>query len=68
MVDPLNYEAIDDVRILTGLDVLPVIVSEKEMNTAIQRYAAFQVDSTMETAGELNSTLWGAGRDVLTLY
>jgi type IV pilus assembly protein PilB len=70
MVDPLNYEAIDDVRILTGLDVLPVIVSEKEMNTAIQQYAAFQVDSTMEKLlGELNQyNFGGAGRDVLTYY
>ena len=37
MVDPLNYEAIDDVRLYTGLDVLPIIVSEKEMDLAIQQ-------------------------------
>lgn len=55
MVDPLNYEAIDDVRILTGFDVLPVLISENDMNAAIQQYAALQVDSRMEKLlGELN--------------
>lgn len=48
MIDPFNYEAIDDVRILTGLDVIPVLVSEKEMNSALQQYTALQVDSSIE--------------------
>lgn len=61
MVDPLNYEAIDDVRILTGLDVLPVLVSENDMNAAIQQYAALQVDSKIEKLlGELNQYNYGA--------
>lgn len=60
MVDPLNYEAIDDVRILTGLDVLPVLVSENDMNAAIQQFAALQVDSRMEKLlGELNQQSFG---------
>ena len=60
MVDPLNYEAIDDVRILTGLDVLPVLVSETDMNAAIQQYAALQVDSKMEKLlGELSQYNFG---------
>lgn len=61
MVDPLNYEAIDDVRILTGLDVLPVLVSETDMNAAIQQYAALQVDSKIEKLlGELSQYNYGA--------
>lgn len=61
MIDPLNYEAIDDVRILTGLDVLPVLVSEQDMNAAIQQYAALQVDSKIEKLlGELNQYNYGA--------
>lgn len=60
MIDPLNYEAIDDVRILTGLDVLPVLVSENDMNAAIQQYAALQVDSKIEKLlGELNQYNYG---------
>lgn len=55
MVDPLNFEAIDDVRIVTGLDVVPVLASEKEMDAAIQQYTALQVDSNMKRLlGELN--------------
>lgn len=62
MVDPLNYEAIDDVRILTGLDVLPVLVSENDMNAAIQQFAALQVDSRMEQLlGELSQQTFGVG-------
>ena len=64
MVDPLNYEAIDDVRILTGLDVLPVLVSENDMNAAIQQFAALQVDSRMEKLlGELNQQSFGVGEN-----
>jgi type IV pilus assembly protein PilB len=54
MVDPLNYEAIDDVRIYTSLDVLPIIVSEKEMDLAIQQLSSLRFDSKMEQLlGEL---------------
>jgi len=67
MVDPLNYEAIDDVRILTGLDVLPVLVSENDMNAAIQQFAALQVDSRMEQLlGELNQQSFGIGEIEVT--
>ncbi len=60
MADPLNYQAIDDVRILTGLDVVPVMASEREMESAIQQYTALQVDSKMEKLlGELNQYNYG---------
>lgn len=60
MIDPLNYQAIDDVRILTGLDVLPVMTTEKEMEAAIQQHAALQVDTRMEKLlGELSQYNYG---------
>ncbi len=61
MADPLNFQAIDDVRILTGLDVVPVMASERELESAIQQYTALQVDSKMEKLlGELNQYNYGA--------
>lgn len=54
MADPLNYQAIDDVRMITGLDVVPVLAIEREMNTAIRQYFALRVDSEVERIlGEL---------------
>lgn len=61
MADPLNYQAVDDVRISTGLDVVPVMASERELEAAIQQYTALQVDSKMEKLlGELNQYNYGA--------
>lgn len=55
MVDPMNYQAVDDVRMATGLDVIPVLASEKEMDTAIRQYLAFRLDPNMERIiGELH--------------
>ncbi len=61
MADPLNYQAIDDVRLSTGMDVVPVMASERELESAIQQYTALQVDSKMEKLlGELNQYNYGA--------
>lgn len=55
MADPLNQQAIDDVRMATGFDVVPVLASEKELDTAIRQYLAFRLDPKMELIlGELN--------------
>lgn len=60
MEDPFNFQAIDDVRILTGLDVVPVMASERELESAIQQYTALQVDSRMEKLlGELSQYNYG---------
>ncbi len=48
MADPLNHQAIDDVRMATDLEVVPVLASEKEMDTAIRQYLAFRLDPNME--------------------
>ena len=48
MVDPLNQEVLDDITAVTGLSIIPVLSSEKEMDMAIQQHLAFQVDPDLE--------------------
>ncbi len=38
MVDPTNFFAIDDVRMASGCDVVPVIAAEREIMRAISQY------------------------------
>ncbi|MDA8441203.1 MAG: ATPase, T2SS/T4P/T4SS family [Peptococcaceae bacterium] len=38
MADPLNVFAIDDTRIATGLDIIPVLSGESEITMAIKQY------------------------------
>ncbi|MBX5436373.1 MAG: Flp pilus assembly complex ATPase component TadA [Alicyclobacillaceae bacterium] len=38
MADPLDYFAIDDIRMTTGLAVQPVIASKDELRAAVERY------------------------------
>lgn len=42
MADPLDYNAMDDVRISTGFQVEPVIAKKEEMRLAINRYYGMQ--------------------------
>jgi len=54
MADPLNHQIIDDVRMATGLEVVPVLASEKELDTAARQFLAFRLDPNMEKIlGEL---------------
>ncbi|WP_207641560.1 GspE/PulE family protein [Syntrophomonas palmitatica] len=48
MADPFNQQAIDDVRMASGLDVIPVITSERDLEIAIRQYLAFRMDPGME--------------------
>ncbi len=55
MADPLNHMAIDDVRMATSLEVVPVLASALEMETAIRQYLAFRMDANLEKIlNELN--------------
>jgi type IV pilus assembly protein PilB len=55
MANPLNRQAIDDVRMATGFEVVPVLVSEKEVDLAIRQLLAFRLDPNIEKIlGELN--------------
>lgn len=62
MADPLNYEAIDDVRIITNMDVVPVMACERDLDAAIQQYAMLRMDPNMEQLiGELRQINIGVG-------
>lgn len=55
MADPLNHQALDDVRMVTGRDVTPVLASEKELDIAIRQFLAFRLDPNIDIIlSELN--------------
>lgn len=55
MSDPLNHQAIEDIQMATGLNVIPVLAGENDLDTAIRQYLAFRMDPNMEKIlGELN--------------
>ncbi|MBO8159242.1 ATPase, T2SS/T4P/T4SS family [Thermosyntropha sp.] len=57
MADPLNQQAIDDARMASGLDIIPVLASERELDNAIRQYLAFRLDPGIEKIlGELKET------------
>jgi len=46
--DPLNQRALDDIRMACGLDIIPVLAGEKDLEIAIRQYLAFRPDPAME--------------------
>lgn len=42
MADPLNYFALDDIRIFSGMEVEPIIAQETAIETAINKYYTTQ--------------------------
>lgn len=46
MLDPTDVFALDDIKILLGCDIQPVIITEGDLNKAIVQY--YQIQSTME--------------------
>ena len=55
IVDPLDQQAIADVSMATGLDIIPVLAGEKDMDIAIRQYLAFRVDPNIDKIlGELS--------------
>lgn len=54
MADPFDQRAIDDVRMATGLDVVPMLASEKDIDIAIHQNLAFRLDPEIDKIlGEL---------------
>ena len=51
MADPANVLAIDDIRAITGMDVLPKVATRTEVEDAISRMAQF--DDAVSDLGEL---------------
>ena len=45
---PLNHQVINDVRMATGLEVIPVWADENEIDMAIRQFLAFRLDPDME--------------------
>ena len=50
IADPLNVVALDDVRLVTGLEIEPVIAPEEEITAAIGRHYAGDIDLMDEAA------------------
>ncbi len=48
IVDPMDQQAMADVRMATGLDIIPVLAGDKDMDIAIRQYLAFRVDPKLE--------------------
>lgn len=46
MLDPTDVFALDDIKILLGCDIQPVIITEEDLNKSIGQY--YQMQSTME--------------------
>jgi type IV pilus assembly protein PilB len=54
MSDPLDYYAIDDLRLSTGFNIFPVIAKKEELKLAINRYYGMQksIDQMMKDLPE----------------
>lgn len=48
MADPFDQRAIDDVGMATGLDIVPMLVSEKDIDIAIHQNLAFRLDPEID--------------------
>ncbi|WP_067624720.1 GspE/PulE family protein [Alicyclobacillus acidiphilus] len=55
MVDPLDFYAIDDLRMSTGFSIEPAIASREDIQTAIRRYYELQesVDAAVQSVPEV---------------
>jgi len=51
MSDPANVYALDDIRTITGRDVLPVVATAADVETAIQKFAG--LDSQVEAMASI---------------
>lgn len=56
MADPANIFAIDDLRIVTGLDIRPVVSAESEIVAAIERFMTSQTDVS-DMLGEIEESV-----------
>ncbi|MBN1193132.1 MAG: Flp pilus assembly complex ATPase component TadA [Coriobacteriia bacterium] len=62
MSDPANVFAIDDIRIVTGYDVRPVVAAESELLPSIDRFAAMQ-ENVEEMVGDIESQVTEEGEE-----
>ncbi len=60
MVDPLNVIAIDDIRLITGFDIEPVIATEDSILRAINRqFGVTDLVEVEETVKDISATEFG---------
>jgi type IV pilus assembly protein PilB len=60
MVDPLNVIAIDDIRLITGFDIEPVIATEDSILKSINRqFGVTDLAEVQETVKDISSTDFG---------
>jgi type IV pilus assembly protein PilB len=62
MSDPANIFAVDDVRIVTGYEVKPVVAAEGELRQAIDKYAAMQTNVDEMVDNVADSLMAGVNR------
>lgn len=48
MADPLDRQAINDIRLVTGLDLIPMLANENELRAAIHQYTTFYFDPPLQ--------------------
>ena len=56
MADPANIFAIDDLRIVTGYEIRPVVSSEDDLKSAIEKFSASQT-SVEDMVGDLEDSV-----------
>lgn len=60
MVDPLNVIAIDDIRLITGFDIEPVIATEEAIEKTINRqFGVTDLAEVQETVKDISATDFG---------
>ena len=60
MVDPLNVIAIDDIRLITGFDIEPVIATEEAIEKTINRqFGVTDIATVEETVKDISATDFG---------
>ncbi len=62
MSDPANIFAIDDLRIVTGYEIRPVVATESDLLQAIEKYSSMQTD-VEEMVGDVTGSMAKGGAD-----
>jgi type IV pilus assembly protein PilB len=62
MADPANIFAIDDVRIVTGMQIKPVVAAQTELLAAIEKFNASQAN-VGDMVGDLEQSVGAAGEE-----
>jgi type IV pilus assembly protein PilB len=62
MADPANIFAIDDVRIVTGMQIKPVVAAQSELLAAIDKFNASQAN-VGDMVGDLEQSVGAAGEE-----